>query len=101
MPPPRWRSPATSYDSHWTGSPPIPAPLIDFEDDSHANVETYFTAFHLVRPRSDPLSGDQAFDNEMDYFVGGRYIDRFEQREGEWKIVQRTGMTDWVRIEPS
>jgi len=75
--------------------------LVDFEDASHANVETYFTAFHLVRPSSDPLSGAQAFDNEMDYFVGGRYIDRFEERDGEWKIVERTGMTDWVRIEPS
>lgn len=75
--------------------------LIDFDGDSHANVETYFTAFHRVRPRSDPLAGDQAFDNEMDYFVGGRYIDRFELRDGEWKIVQRTGMTDWVRIEPA
>lgn len=75
--------------------------LIDFVDDSHANVETYFTAFHLVRPKSDPLSGAQAFDNEMDYFVGGRYIDKFELRDGAWKIVHRTGMTDWVRIEPS
>ena len=75
--------------------------LIDFDGDSHANVETYFTAFHRVRPRSDPLAGDQAFDNEMDYSVGGRYIDRFELRDGEWKIVQRTGMTDWVRIEPA
>ncbi len=75
--------------------------LIDFEDADHANVETYFTAFHLVRPKSDPLAGAQAFDNEMDYFVGGRYIDRFECRDGEWRIVQRTGMTDWVRIEPS
>lgn len=74
---------------------------IDFVDDSQANVETYFTAFHLVRPLSDPLAGAQAFDNEMDYFVGGRYIDRFELRDGEWRIIQRTGMTDWVRIEPS
>ena len=75
--------------------------LIDFEDDSHANTETYFTAFHLVRPLGDPLAGAQAFDCEMDYFVGGRYIDRFEKRDGLWGIVDRTGMTDWVRIEPS
>jgi hypothetical protein len=75
--------------------------LIDLTDENRAGVETYFTAFHLVRPRSDPLAGDQAFDNEMDYFVGGRYIDRFEKRDGAWKIVHRTGMTDWVRIEPS
>ena len=75
--------------------------LIDFTDDTHANVETYFTAFHLVRPLGAPLAGAQAFDNEMDYFVGGRYIDQFECRDGVWKIVDRTGMTDWVRIEPS
>ena len=75
--------------------------LIEFEDDSHANVETYFTAFHRVRPLGDPLAGGQAFDNEMDYFVGGRYIDKFELRDGDWKIVHRTGMTDWVRLEPA
>jgi hypothetical protein len=36
----------------------------------------------------------------MDYFVGGRYIDQFALRDGEWKIVERVGMTDWMRIEP-
>jgi hypothetical protein len=52
-----------------------------------------------MRPRGDPLAGDNAYDTEMDYFVGGRYLDRFECRDGEWKIVQRTGMTDWMRLE--
>ena len=28
-------------------------------------------------------------------------FEAFELRDGEWKIVSRTGMTDWVRIEPS
>lgn len=75
--------------------------LIEFTDDMHATVETYFTAFHLVRPLGDTLAGSQAFDNEMDYFVGGRYIDKFACRDGQWKIIHRTGMTDWARIEPS
>ena len=73
--------------------------LIDLVDPSHATVETYFTAFHRVRPIGDPLAGDQAFDTEMDYFVAGRYIDQFECREGSWAITSRTGMTDWVRLE--
>ncbi len=73
--------------------------LIQLEGDNAAHAETYFTAFHRMRPRGDPLAGDNAYDTEMDYFVGGRYLDRFECREGEWKIVQRTGMTDWVRLE--
>ena len=74
--------------------------LIQLEGDGTATAETYFTAFHRMRARGDPLAAENAYDTEMDYFVGGRYLDRFESRGGEWKIVQRTGMTDWVRLEP-
>jgi hypothetical protein len=73
--------------------------LVDLSDSNHANVETYFTAFHRVRPTGDPLAGEQAFDTAMDYFVAGRYIDKFECRDGVWGIISRTGMTDWVRLE--
>ena len=68
--------------------------LIEFDGDDAARVETYFTAYHLMRPKGDPLAGPMAYDSEMDYLVGGRYVDRFERRDGEWKIVQRTGLTD-------
>ena len=27
--------------------------------------------------------------------VAGRYVDRFEKRDGEWRIAQRTGLYDW------
>ncbi len=74
--------------------------LIEFAGEDRARVETYFTAFHRMRAKGDPLAAENAFDTEMDYFVGGRYIDQFELREGEWKIVERVGMTDWTRIEP-
>ncbi|MFK7977038.1 MAG: nuclear transport factor 2 family protein [Halioglobus sp.] len=73
--------------------------LIEFKDDDSARVETYFTAFHRMRARGDSLAADNAHDTEMDYFVGGRYIDQFERRDGEWKIVHRVGMTDWMRVE--
>jgi hypothetical protein len=35
----------------------------------------------------------------MDFFVGGRYIDVFEYRDGIWAMTNRTGMTDWTRLE--
>lgn len=74
--------------------------LVEFTGDDSARVETYFTAFHRMRARGDKLAADNAYDTEMDYFVGGRYIDRFERRDGQWKIVERIGMTDWTRLEP-
>ena len=75
--------------------------LIQLEGEGAATAETYFTAYHRTRARGDPLAAQNAYDTEMDYFVGGRYLDRFEYRDNEWKIVQRTGMTDWVRLEPA
>jgi hypothetical protein len=73
--------------------------LIELDGDQ-AFAETYFTAYHRMRPLGDPLASPAAFETEMDYFVGGRYIDRFERRNGEWRITHRTGMSDWMRLEP-
>lgn len=75
--------------------------LIQLLGDGAAVAETYFTAYHRLRARGDPLAPQNAYDTEMDYLVGGRYLDRFECHDNEWKIVQRTGMTDWVRLEPA
>jgi hypothetical protein len=36
----------------------------------------------------------------MDLWVGGRYLDRMEKRDGVWKIVDRVGTTDWTRLDP-
>src|SRR3546814_19209297 len=30
-----------------------------------------------------------------DILIGGRYIDRFERRDGVWRIAHRTGLLDW------
>ncbi|MEM1189290.1 MAG: nuclear transport factor 2 family protein [Pseudomonadota bacterium] len=73
--------------------------LVEFTSDTAARCECYFTAYHRMRALGDPQAGADAFETEMDFFVGGRYIDRFDCRGGVWKIVERTGMTDWMRIE--
>jgi hypothetical protein len=69
-------------------------------DGDDAYVETYFTAYHRMRAKGDPQAAPNAFDTEMDFWVGGRYLDRFQKRDGIWKISHRTGLTDWMRTEP-
>ena len=86
---------AHSHTHHQLGNT-----LIELTGETTALVETYFTAFHKMRAAGDPLAGPDAFDTEMDFFVGGRYLDKFERRDGHWKIIQRTGMTDWMRLDP-
>ncbi|WP_037077937.1 nuclear transport factor 2 family protein [Pseudonocardia spinosispora] len=53
-----------------------------------AAVETYFIAYHVVaQPR------------QM-HVLSGRYADRFECRDGEWKVAHRTVLLDWDEIRP-
>lgn len=63
--------------------------LIELDGDQAA-VESYFLAFH-------PYHADGA--HEQLAFVGGRYLDRFEQRGGHWRIARRTVVLDWTRAE--
>lgn len=35
-----------------------------------------------------------------DMLAHGRYLDRFEERDGEWKIAHRFVIGDWDRIDP-
>lgn len=64
---------------------------IDPGKPGSARVESYAEAHH-IRPKEDG-----AFD---DLVYGLRYVDRFTQREGEWKIAHRVCTWDWARIDP-
>jgi len=61
-----------------------------------AFVETYFTAHH--RFGAEPPPG--GFPHQ-DRFMGGRYVDRFERRDGVWRIAERIGINEWLRYEDS
>lgn len=37
----------------------------------------------------------------QDITAGGRYIDRFERREGRWGIARRLVVNDWTRSAPA
>lgn len=64
--------------------------LIDVEGDA-AYGETYFHAYHRLEHEG----------KDYDLFVGGRYLDRFERRDGVWRIASRRVVYDWNRREPS
>jgi hypothetical protein len=57
--------------------------LIELNGENTATAESYFTAFHRMRPIGDPLAGPDAYETEMDFFVAGRYLDKFECIDGE------------------
>lgn len=57
---------------------------IDLDGD-RAAVESYFIALQVT-----------AAAPTRETFLAGRYVDRFEQREGEWRIAARTVVYDWL-----
>ena len=54
-----------------------------------ARCETYGIAFH--RSAGEDPRGNLA--------TGFRYVDRFERRDGEWRIARRVAITEWSRVD--
>ena len=64
--------------------------LIHLEGE-RASAETYCHAYHEI----------DAAGGRGEMVVGGRYLDRLEHRDGEWRIVERIYVMDWNRNIPS
>ena len=63
---------------------------IEFDEGSRSAIcEAYVLAFHVQQTDSAPKL----------HTFNGRYIDRFENRSGEWLIASRTLRVDWSRVE--
>jgi hypothetical protein len=88
---------AGSFDKYlaWVvpGSPAIPVTqhvlgqsVIDLQGDD-ARVETHVTSYHRINMGKE----------ERDVVIGGRYLDRFAKRGGEWRIAHRVMLYDWLR----
>jgi uncharacterized protein (DUF1330 family) len=65
--------------------------VIEFDDSDHAHSETYGIAYHEI---PGALGGTYII-------AGGRYLDRFERRSGEWRILERFYVIDWNQIQRS
>ena len=62
---------------------------VDLQGDE-AFGEVYYQAFHRVNNEAG---------EPRDLFISGRYVDRYERRDGIWKIAYRSELVDWVREE--
>lgn len=60
-------------------------------DGDRAEGEVYFIAYHRMT-----LDGA-----EKDMIFGGRYIDAYRRRDGEWRIFRRKEIADWTRVDPA
>lgn len=56
-------------------------------DGDTAHAETYFM-FTAMNRKGKPLT-----------IGGGRYIDRLEKRDGDWRIAARVTLRDWSNLE--
>jgi SnoaL-like domain len=70
---------ATTFTSHH-----LTNVLIEVVGEA-AVVETYAVAFH----------GGESTDRRANFVAGFRYVDRFERRDGEWRIAERHVVQDW------
>jgi hypothetical protein len=57
-----------------------------------AIAESHYVAYHR--------QVNQRTGEEEDMFSGGRFVDRFERRDSEWRIAARVGLIDFERFEP-
>jgi hypothetical protein len=61
-------------------------------DGNRAEGEVYTIATHTF----------VVVDRDVDVIVGGRYLDRYEKRDGTWKFTERKIVTDWAHVnDPS
>jgi hypothetical protein len=66
---------------------------VNFAISGHvAEGEIYSIAVHTLAGKG----------RDIDVVVGGRYLDKYEKRDGIWKFIERTIVTDWARVaDPS
>jgi hypothetical protein len=65
--------------------------LIELRQERIAFSECYFSAYHNF-----PTP-----DGRTDRVVGGRYLDHFEKRAEEWRIIGRVVCIDWYTEHPA
>jgi len=58
-------------------------------DGGEARVQSYFHAYERARRKDG---------TQNDIVMAGRYLDRMEKRDDEWRIADRKVVLDWWRI---
>lgn len=87
-----------------------PVPLYDWASKMHEEGQS--ATYHNLLNLTCDVDGDVAHTetyylfvgrnrDESNWIAGGRYIDRLERRDGEWKIALRTNVIEWSGLVPT
>ncbi|MQY31120.1 nuclear transport factor 2 family protein [Nocardia aurantia] len=87
-----------------------PADLFDWASAMH-EAGQYATHHNLLNLTVD-IDGDTAHSelyylfvgrnrDDSNWIAGGRYIDRLERRDGQWRIALRTNAIEWSGLVPT
>ncbi len=87
-----------------------PADLYDWASALHEQGQV--ATHHNLLNHSCDIDGDVAHTetyylfvgrnrDDSNWIAGGRYIDRMERRDGQWKIALRTNAIEWSGIVPT
>lgn len=66
--------------------------LVEVDGDA-AWAEHYTISSHRIAAKGEKP--------ERDFVASGRYIDRMERRDGEWRIARRILLVDFTRLDPN
>lgn len=64
-------------------------------EGSWEKLAPFFGESYANRARAEGTLG-----REHEYICGGRYIDRFEKRDGTWRVLHRRITNEWNRCQP-
>lgn len=60
-------------------------------DGDYAEGEIYVLAFHQA----------ETPEGIIDVLIGGRYLDKYAKRDGQWKFLYKAVLADWVTVNPT
>ncbi|MCV7227936.1 nuclear transport factor 2 family protein [Mycolicibacterium komossense] len=105
-----------ALDSHGALTGSSPGTVTEFLDQLAATRPYIRSMQHNITTVNFAISGARAEGEiytiathtvaggarDVDIVVGGRYLDKYENRDGTWKFVERMIVTDWAHVnDPS
>lgn len=89
-------------------------PVEGFAEWMHSTLGTYAFTVHTLSNTLIEIDGDRAVSesyvlalhgetsdgSRSPFRSGGRYLDRFERRDGRWLIAERQAVTVWSEVAP-
>ncbi|WP_156680927.1 nuclear transport factor 2 family protein [Sphingomonas profundi] len=97
----------------WDDCGIMAGPYTEFVDFAQGLLAGFTSSQHLTGQMDITVEGDVAHGEiyfiaqhrivedgeDKDLFVAGRYIDRYECRDGDWRIARRKELIDWARTD--